>query len=82
MLSYSSVNLLGRGYRSFFDVESGKMLSNTKLVNIETEGNKLVETKKKVIRYILIIGNGFDIACGLKTKYIDFVNARDERKKW
>ena len=56
------------------------MLSNTKLVDIETEGNKLVEIKKKVIRYILIVGNGFDIACGLKTKYIDFFNTRDERK--
>lgn len=71
---------MGRGYGGFFDVESGKMLSNTKLVDIETDGNKLVEIKKKVIRYILIIGNGFDIACGLKTKYIDFFNARDERK--
>lgn len=56
------------------------MLSNTKVVDIETEGNKLVETKKKVIRYILIIGNGFDIACGLKTKYIDFFNTRDEKR--
>lgn len=34
----------------------------------------------------LVLGNGFDLFCGLKTKYIDFFKSEkrkyDEIKKW
>ena len=36
------------------------------------EGGKVNQDKKNVL---LIIGNGFDLACGLKSKYSDFFNA-------
>ena len=37
-------------------------------------------------RVKLVLGNGFDLFCGLKTKYIDFFKSEkrkyDEIKKW
>lgn len=37
-------------------------------------GSIFVETKLKDMNRIIIVGNGFDLAHGLKTKYEDFIN--------
>jgi hypothetical protein len=36
-------------------------------------GSIFVETKLKDMNRIIIVGNGFDLAHGLKTKYEDFI---------
>lgn len=44
------------------------------LTQFEKEGGKGIKKNRQKMNRIILIGNGFDLAHGLKTSYADFID--------